>query len=207
MDDVTVVIPSYGGRSWYDRSFERARPSALAHDVPVVNVHGETLHGARNLGLELVETEYVCFLDADDELEPGFFTEIASADADIRVPAVRYMRNDVDQGVVMPRVAGHVHECADVCLADGNWIVVGAVARTELVRAVGGWRDFPMFEDYDLWLRCWQEGASIVPVPSAVYRAHVRADSRNRAPSQRLKRDAHKAICRANGLPLPAVLR
>jgi hypothetical protein len=47
-------------------------------------------------------------------------------------------------------------------------------------------------------------GATIEPIYGAVYRAHVRPDSRNRAPSREAKLAAHQAIARANGLPIPA---
>lgn len=59
-------------------------------------------------------------------------------------------------------------------------MVVGATARTDLVRAVGGWRELPIYEDWDLWLRCWRYGCRIARAPEAVYRAHVRPGSRNR---------------------------
>jgi hypothetical protein len=86
----------------------------------------------------------------------------------------------------------------------GNWLVIGTVARTEALVEVGGFRDFDVYEDYDLWVRCWQDGASIQPIPQAVYRAHVRPDSRNRGPAREVKHAQHQAIARANGLPVPA---
>lgn len=104
----------------------------------------------------------------------------------------------------MPRVAGHSHTCEADCLRDGNWLVVGSVARTSLLLEVGGWRDWPLFEDWDLWARCWLAGATFEAVPAAVYRAHASGNSRNRRPGRRQKLAAHQAIARANGLPVPA---
>jgi hypothetical protein len=102
----------------------------------------------------------------------------------------------------MPRVAGHTHThaCAAGCLTEGNWLVIGALARAELLRQIGGWRDWPVYEDWDLWLRCHLAGASIEAIPAAVYRAHVRPDSRNRAAPLEQRLTTHRAIEAANGL-------
>lgn len=195
--DVTVVIATYGDTSWLDLA-DRAEAS-VPHGIRVVRVHGDTLHDARNTGLGMVDTEWVCHLDADDELEPGYFTEIARGAADVRAPSVRYCLNQRQRRPpYVPQVAGHTHACTADCLPYGNWLVVGTVARTALLRDVGGWRDFPVYEDWDLWLRCHLAGASIEAVPAAVYRAHVRFGSRNRGPSRQVKDATHHAIYAAN---------
>lgn len=200
--------PPPGYSSWPDLARRRAIPSARALGVPVVHGHGPTLHEARNRAVALVETEWVVHLDADDELEAGYVDAMAAGTADVRAPAVRYVRDDGRPGrrlpePGMPSVWAHEHQCEAGCLAFGNWLVVGALVRTEMVRAVGGWRDFPWSEDWDLWVRCWQAGATFEALPAAVYRAHVRRGSRNRAPGHAAKLDAHRAIARANGLPVP----
>lgn len=198
--DVTVVVGTFGDPSWVDLARSRAIPSAEALGVPVIHHHADTLHDARNAGLNEVTTEWVCHLDADDELEAGYFDAMATGTADLRAPSVRYVRNSNTSRPLMPKVAGHTHQCTASCLVDGNWLVVGAVGRADLMRSVGGWRDFTWSEDWDLWLRCHLAGATIEAVPQAVYRAHVRLDSRNRAPSQEAKLEAHRAIAAANGL-------
>lgn len=202
--DVSVAVATYGASKWADLARRRAIPSAARHGVPVVHVHGATLHEARNRALATVTTEWVCHLDADDELEPGYFHAMAEGTADVRAPKVRYVVKGYPNRLWMPQVAGHRHDCTADCLPYGNWIVVGAVARTELLRSVGGWKDWPMFEDWCLWLRCHLAGATIEPIPAAVYRAHVRSDSRNRAPDREAKHTVHQAIARAYSVPVPA---
>ncbi len=202
--DVTVVIGTYGGEEWRDLAVRRAIPSARALGVDIVAVHGESLHQARNDGLSRVRTDRVVFLDADDELEPGYAEAMATVDADVLVPRVRYIRRGVAVPPIMPRVAGHhQHACTADCLAYGNWIVIGACVRTDLVRKVGGFRDFAWSEDWDLWVRIWQAGGTFAAAPEAIYRAHVRRGSRNRAPAYVEKLAAHRAIAEANGLPVP----
>ena len=194
--DVTVVVATYGDDEWAELAQERAVPSAEALGAYVVSVHGPSLHEARNAGLGLAHTEWVIHLDADDELEPGYLDEMATGTADLRAPAVRYIMGPGRKwGTRVPRVAGHNHhDCRAECLLDGNYLVVGTFARTELLRNAGGWRDWPLYEDWDLWLRCYLAGATVETIPRAVYRAHVRADSRNRAPSRELKDATHRAI-------------
>lgn len=194
--DVTVAVATYGDPYWKDLA--RRAVASVPEGVPFVHVHGPDLHSARNMALEQVETEWVCHLDADDELEPGFFEAIDQVDGDLRPPAVRYAYDGHARGAAMPRVAGHRHLCEPDCLNMGNWLVVGTVARAELLRDVGGWRDWPCYEDWDLWLRCWLAGASITPAYEAIYRAHVHFDSRNRGTPRDVKEATHQAIVEAN---------
>lgn len=204
--DVTIVIATFGdARKWRRMAERTAVPSAGRFGVPVVQVHADTLHDARNQGLAQVGTEWVCFLDADDELEPGYFDAMAAGTKDVRAPAVRYVRPNglarVTPGV--PRVAGHTHDCSTRCLLLGNWVVIGAVARAGLLRDAGGFDDHAWSEDWCLWSRCWLAGGSFEPVPSAVYRAHVRPDSRNRGASAAARLAAHREIAAELGFPIP----
>lgn len=199
--DVTVCVATFGAEHWKDLA-RRAIASAETQ-APVVHVHAETLHDARNQALDQVVTEFVIHLDADDELEPGYVAAIADGTADLRAPAVRYIGRR-EHAPYVPRVAGHQHDCSAACLIAGNWLVIGTAARAQLLRDVGGWRAWPMYEDWDLFLRCHLAGATIEAIPAAVYRAHVRRDSRNRAPSMAAKNRVHHEILAANTLGLAA---
>lgn len=183
--DCTVVVATFGGDEWHELAAQRAVPSAQAQGVPVIHARDKTLARARNLGLAGVASEFVIFLDADDELEPGYVDAMADADADIRAPRVRCMRDgkEVRRGLFMPQIGIHMrdraHQCSGECLPFGNWIVIGACARTAVVREVGGFEEWPIYEDWALWLRCWKAGATVAPVPDAIYRQHLAVDSRN----------------------------
>lgn len=208
MAGVTVCVATFGDDRWRRVAEQHALPSARATGAQVVYVHGDSIHGARNACLDQVTTPLVIYLDADDELEPGYLDAMTRVDADVRVPVVRYVTNpDRLPPPSMPRVVGHHHACTAACLPCGNWIVVGAMARTQLLRDVGGWRDYG-WEDWDLWLRCHLAGATIQPAPGAVYRANVRAGSRGGYTAEESRRH-HIAVAAANGFsldgtPLPA---
>lgn len=203
MDEwVTVVIGTYGDSWWKDLA-TRAADSALAQYVDVVHVHGTSLCEARNEALDQVDTPFVCMLDADDELEAGYFDAMASHTCDLRAPSVRYVQGRLARQPWMPQVSGHTHQCSAECLPYGNWLVIGTVARMSIIRQVGGFKEWPCYEDWDLWARCWAAGATVEPVPEAVYRAHVRTNSRNRGADHAAKHRVHQDIARANGLPVP----
>lgn len=177
---VTVAICTFGDEKWKRLAGERAVPSAVAENVPVVRVHGETLQKARNEALAQCETEWVIFLDADDELEAGYVDGMLSGAGDVRAPRVRRIKNGRIKALTyMPRVWNHAHECVGDCLPLGNWVTVGALARTDLLREVGGWGDEAIYEDWALWLRCWKAGADIQPCHAAVYRYWYTEGSRN----------------------------
>lgn len=198
--DVTVAVSTFGAASWVRLANTRAIPSARALGVHVVHNHARTLHDARNGALKQVTTPWVIHLDADDELEPGYIEAMATGTADVRAPAVRYVRGHSADWPKMPRVAGHAHDCVGACLPQGNWLVVGAAVRTELMHRIGGWRDYPVYEDWSTWLRCHLAGATIEAIPQAIYRAHVRPRSRNRSGSHELKMATHRRIERDCGL-------
>lgn len=187
--DVTVCIATYGDFEHWRAMGNRAAASVPA-DVPVVRVHGDSIHEARNAAAAQVRTEWICALDADDELEAGYFEAMETSHCDLRAPLVRYVVNQNSR-----RPAQIPEGTFD--MANGNKLVIGTLIRKAMFDQVGGFRDYPMYEDWDLWQRCWLAGATI-GFTDAVYRAHVRPGSRNRAPSHAEKLATHHAIRSAN---------
>lgn len=195
--DATICIGTFGDVEWEDLAARRAIPSAQAQGVHVIHAHAETLAKARNDALRQVDTEWVVFLDADDELDEGFLNALSRGSADLRAPSIRYVRSGHLGRSRMPRVSGHTHACEAGCLTEGNWLVVGTAVRTELVREVGGWEEWPWSEDWALWLKCHLAGASIEAVPSAIYIAHWARNSRNRSPNREFTNRVHREIVAA----------
>lgn len=198
MLDLTVICGTCGDQSWIDLANQRAIPSGHRLNVPVVHAHGENVADGRNQALAQVETEWVVCCDADDELELGFDRGAAQGSADVRGPRVRCCREgrSIAGGLFMPRCAGHRHDCSRECLPYGNWLVVGSVARTELLQKVGGWESWvDIYEDWHLWLKCYREGASFEAIPHAIYRQHLRQNSRNHVgPAYEAREEWHRRI-------------
>lgn len=193
--DVTVCIGTFGDPTWIETA--KRAVASVPNNVPVIHEHGDTLATARNAALAQVRTEWTCFLDADDELEPGYFDAMFNGTADVRGPIARYMVGGRERNLWRPRVWRHEHDCTAECLRHGNFILIGAMARTEIAQQAT-WREFPWSEDWDFWIQCWKLGATFETITGAIYRAHVRSDSRNRGATQRSKDAAHRAIYEAN---------
>ena len=191
-----VVIATFGSLDWAALARNHAGASVSAVGGRPIYSHGRTLAEARNAGLDDVTTEHVVFLDADDELEHGYIEAMKGGTADLRAPQVRYVTPTTAQAPYFPRVAGHQHDCTGECLPDGNWLVIGTAVRTDLARAVR-FREEPIYEDWSFFLRCWTRGCTVERIPGAVYRAHARPDSRNRAPSMAFKNEWHHKIVAA----------
>jgi glycosyltransferase involved in cell wall biosynthesis len=177
--DVSVVVGTFGDHRWVNLAEQRAIPSVQG--APVIHRHGETLAQARNEGLALVDTEFVIHLDADDQLDENYITEMAKGTADLRAPSRLDIRGNVPMWpAYMPRVWAHEHQCVGECLRYGNWMTIGTAVRTELARSVGGWEEFGWSEDYALFARCWKAGGTVEACPDAIYRAWWTRGSRNR---------------------------
>ena len=203
--DVTIGIATFGGQEWIDLAHTRAIPSAAAQGARVIYRHEATLQDARNAVLADCETEFLINLDADDELAPGYTQAMAKGTADLRAPRVRCIRDGhVDAGSpFMPRIGNREHrrgshQCTGACLPLGNWLVCGTCARTELLRAVGGWWAEELYEDWSLWLRCWKHGCTVEPIMRAIYVQHLSFTSRNHTGAAYERREeVHDEIIRS----------
>lgn len=190
--DVTIIVASFGDPDMWAPLSLRAGASAR-DQAPLIRLHRDDsdLCSIRNEAASMVRTEWMCFLDADDELEHGYIDAMARVDFDLRAPLVRFVPPG-GRGGKPPRIPAGTDN-----MADGNRLVIGTLVRKAMFDQVGGFREWPMFEDWDLWQRCWLAGATI-GFSDAVYRAHVRRGSRNRAPTQTEKFEWTHAIRRAN---------
>lgn len=174
MNDVTVIIPIFGDLLRWGPLAQRAMKSALAQTHPASDVvvsSAETLQAARNTPALAATTEWLCFLDADDELDPGYIEAMLAGTGDLRQPSTLGVvdgREDPFPVVIPPKP-----------LMDGNYIVIGAFVRRNLFQSVGGFNELPAYEDWDLWIRCWLEGAELSVCGDAIYRVHVQPESRN----------------------------
>lgn len=182
---ITVVIPTIPPRR---ELMLRACQSVGAQTLPPAVVRVETDHdragaaATRNRALESVTTELVAFLDDDDELLPDHLMRCA-----------RYMRlTGVD--VAYPGyycVGGEDPvNCFGIpfdasLLKRRNFIPVTVLAKTELVRAAGGFQERPdengdPCEDWGLWLSMLDNGAKFGHVPHKTWRWHLGDTTRGR---------------------------
>ena len=181
--NVSILISTYGGDEWAGMALERAFPSANVQGAYEVSSHHQfdgTIASVRNAAAEQATGDWLCFLDADDELAPGYLDAMERAleqeghDGNLLLtPAVQYVRKG--------RPARPLFLDRGKPLSDDNWLVVGTLIERRAFMEVGGFSDYPHgFEDWSLWAKAWQAGAKIVKVPDAVYICHVNPRSKHR---------------------------
>jgi glycosyltransferase involved in cell wall biosynthesis len=170
--DVTIVIATFGDAKWREKaSAARIASAAAQGDVEIVLAHDETLARARNTGAEAATGGWLVFLDADDELAPGYVEAMLAATGDLRAPAIQYVYPDgwaQAPLVLADRDIDRINPCC-----------IGTMLRREMFYDAGGFWEEPAWEDWSLFRRCWLLGATIEHVPDAVYRAYVNPASRN----------------------------
>lgn len=204
---ITVCIGTYGDPSWRKLAKERAVPSALTAIREVF--HGEVLHThmtdgtlaeVRNDIAGRANGDWLCFLDADDELAPDYlkamgFAWLTGAITEdwspLLIPRVQYVwpggRRDA------PRFPAFREGANADEISDGNWLVIGTLIRRDRFLEVGGFEEWPMYEDWALFARAWKAGAQLVQVPGAVYIAHRKPGTRNHQ-GRSLAVETHAAI-------------
>jgi glycosyltransferase involved in cell wall biosynthesis len=176
----TILIASYGDECWSELAHYRAVPSTVGQGAEVI-VHHEpngNVASSRNGAAARANSEWLCFLDADDELAPGYITAMErdrarykGDDAVLFTPAVSYVRNGRHRPArFLPPMPLH----------SANWLVIGTVVSRRLFTQVGGFRNWPHgLEDWDLWARISRTGCRISRVRRAVYVAHWNDDSKH----------------------------
>jgi GT2 family glycosyltransferase len=177
---ITVCIGTYGRRRTWAVLAERARESAENQTMAptdIIWVHGDNLRDARNGAAGAARSDWLCFLDADDQLDHRYIEAMTNAIAGHDGPALVQPatvgvypdgREDA-QAVVIPSRP----------LVEGNFLVIGTLIRRDQFIRIGGFDDWPVFEDWDLWLRAWDDGAQVLTAPAAIYRVHVNLNGRN----------------------------
>lgn len=177
---ITVCIGTYGDHGHWSALAARAMASVERQTVRPDNVrwfHGTKLHEARNCAAHGEQAEWLCFLDADDELDERYLEAMYATVSGLDEPAL-----------VQPATLGVYPDGREDAAAvlipakplfDGNYMVIGTLVRRDQFQRLGGFREWPCYEDWDLWIRCWLDGAKLLSCPNAIYRVHVNEVSRN----------------------------
>ena len=191
--NLSILIATYGEDSWEQMALTRALPSVRDFSCEILVGHDPegTCASSRNGLAERATGEWLCFLDADDELAPGFLDAMARA-----------LEQDVGGScVLLTPAVQQVHGRSrrppfffpESSFETGNWIIIGTLVQSDLFLGVGGFEEFPHgLEDWQLWAKCVRAGARIVKVPDAVYIAHYNRQSKHHR-LQRSRREYLKA--------------
>ena len=184
---ITVVVPTLPERA----TLERALASVAAQTLPcLVRVEYDPDHtgaaATRNRALALVETEWVAFLDDDDELRPDHLRKCARH-ARLTGADVVYPGYDVAGGEDPVNCFGVTFD--RTLLAKRNAIPVTTLCRTEAVRAVGGFQAHPdeygnPCEEWGLWLALIDAGATFSHLPQRTWIWHLDGGTHHHPPKE-----------------------
>lgn len=180
---ISVCVGTYGDEEWKGIAQERAVPSAKAefpHEIIVKHHKRGTIASVRNACARKATGEWLVFLDADDELAPGYLDAMTfAAEKHYRV-GYPVLLTPIVQKVTRGRMAPPAFY-PEVALAIGNWLVIGTMLKRDLFLKADGFGDYPHgFEDWSLWAKCAKLGARPVKVKQAIYRQHINPRSKHR---------------------------
>lgn len=175
--DWELVIVDDGSR---DSTADRVREAAGGDArVRIVSQRNAGTASARNHGFAHASAGWICFLDADDMLEPVYAERMLAAagshpDYDIFSCNADYLLRDGRRRPVWAGSAAHEpHSLTAEDQMRESSILLMSLVRREVFERVGGFRSLHS-EDYDFWLRALVTGARhrYVPDTLAVYRRH-----------------------------------
>ena len=115
-----------------------------------------------NIGISLASGEYLARMDADDiSFEDRLEKEIAYLEKH-NYDMVSANRVDIDENGKEISRSSHLKSDPEKHLPYSNFIVHPSVLiRTDVLRSLGGYREFYNSEDYDMWLRVLSAGYKI----------------------------------------------
>jgi glycosyltransferase involved in cell wall biosynthesis len=175
---IGVVVGVFGDPSWHDLALRRAMKSIDRQTRPPDAsrlVNAGSLAEARNRGAEQLKVDLLVFLDADDQLDPGYLAAMEAAYEPrtlLQPQTLGVYRNgteDPEPCFIAPALS----------IMERNHLVIGTAVERDLFLDVGGFLERPILEDWCLWIRCLVAGVAQKQVADAVYRVHVEPDSRN----------------------------
>jgi glycosyltransferase involved in cell wall biosynthesis len=177
---ISVIVPTIPGR---EQQLERALASVRAQTLQPARViveRDDLREGAaviRNRALQWVSTEYVAFCDDDDELYPDHLKKLGRfatlSEVDVAYPGYDCADDPVNC---------HGIPFDPLLLRARNFIPVTVLARTEKVRAAGGFQPHPdangdPCEDWGLWLAMLDLGAKFGHLPVRTWRWNYSPDT------------------------------
>jgi len=176
---IDIVIGTFGSKDWEDKNSDLCHSMSTLEGLNnVISVHSDSLAKARNRGAKMSNADFIVFLDADDFLHEDYLIAMHNA-------------LDVSRGPIIfkPMTMGF-YESGEADSAPSlipnrdiftsNSCVIGSmVSRYDFIK-VGGFKEYPILEDWELFLNLiCNANSNIKVVEKAIYCIGVRDGSRN----------------------------
>lgn len=182
--DLSIIITCFNKEEYIDEAINSvleqtvaSREIILVHDacenpahhIKVTSIMLKENVGvakARMEGVRFSKGEYLLFLDGDDKLAPDYIEQmfIKRNKGDIIYPNILWWYSGCQQnrfekiGKITPKQQLKV-----------NKILVTSLMKKEVFYKVGGFRDLPIYEDWDFWLRAMSMGYKFAPANTMLY--------------------------------------
>lgn len=174
----------------------RAVVASFRGPIRVLPNRGNGLVDALNTGIVAAQGRYLARCDADDEWLPGhadsLLAALTSEPEAIAVFGASVLTDSEGhpRGVSLPPVSGEV----GTALLRSNPFIHGTVlVERRVVSSLGGYRDYPGAEDYDLWMRLARGGA-IASTRERVYSYRLSTTDDHRAKRRRQARSTVRIL-------------
>ena len=182
-EGITVVIPSHPARvrnGMLARAYASVRAQTLAprNTIVVNDIDREGSAVTRTRGLAMVDTEWVAFLDSDDEMERDNLQSLAETASHTGADLVYPWYTKLGAVDIWKHRFCQPFDADE--LRRYNYIAITVLARTEAVQAAGGFRAQPDLctdgqsacDEWGTWTRMVDLGARIVHLPQRTWRWH-----------------------------------
>lgn len=192
VEDITVAVPSHPARAqngMLARALDSVyRQRRLPTAVVVANdLDRQGSAATRNRALAGVTTDWVAFLDSDDELHPEHLERLAARAAATGADVVYPWFTPAGGQDPWPAWFGQPFD--EQALRRRDFVIpVTVLARARLLRAVGGFRaDLSIAapaqcDDWGLWLRLLDAGATFSHLPLRTWTWHMHAGNTSGSP-------------------------
>jgi len=150
--------------------------------VRVIRQENRGLPAARNAGIRMARSPFICCLDADDRLLPTYFERVLpllESDPQVGFVTGHYREFDGRSGVVAPST------CALPDMLVVNRAIVTSLFRREAWERAGGYcEELSGMHDWDLWIGILEAGYRAEVVPEILFEYRVRPGSMYATTSQ-----------------------
>lgn len=163
------------------------RAHALARSIILPENVG--VSRAREIGVANTTAQLLLFVDADDLLPPDYIERMAQkiAKADIVYPDLILFQGNNHSLHVAPSSITPARILSNKCE-----IPVTSLMKREVYTSLGGFRDLPVFEDWDFWIRAMCNGYTFTKAQTSLL---YRQTSGSRVhQNQELKNKVHTQI-------------
>ena len=152
---------------------------------------------ARNIGVRMSKGKLLLFVDADDKLAPDFIEQCGRVivEADIAYPNVLKFGNvEINKLVDAPDKVDPAYVIGRGKTREFG-LVVTSMMKREVYISLGGFKDLPIFEDWDFWIRAMFNGYTFAKANTILhYRQNLPTDGSRNRNSIELKSDIRRKI-------------